>query len=92
MDRGGAEEEDEMSTDSDAGSDKEEDQGKDSDLEAESETGNQAEAGAGAGVGAEPPDKETGEAQEETPKEGQVEESHSNLLYMQEKVETMQKY
>ena len=62
-----------MSIDSDAGSDKEEDQGKDPDLEAESKTGNQE----GAGAGAEPPDKETGEAQEETPKEGQVEESQS---------------
>ena len=60
-----------MSTDSDAGSDKEEDQGKDPDLEAESETGDQEEAGA------EPPDKETGEALEEIPKESQVEESQS---------------
>ena len=77
MDKGGgvSQEEDEKSVYSDADSDGEEDQPKDSDLEAEPETGNKAEAGSGAGP--EPPDKVTGEAQEEIPKKSQVEESQS---------------
>ena len=73
--KGVEEEEDDHSTDSDADSDKEEDP----DLEAGPETGDQERTGAeaGAGAAAEPPDKEHGEAQEETPKEGVGEGSQS---------------